>query len=210
MSRPCASHRQAEPHWQPWELFRHGRVPVAVRDWLLDEGSLTRRVTRFCPERFRVRVRHQGWGRPSAGERAHLGMGRVGTALIREVDLVCGGRPWVFARTLIPVTSLVGAARRLAYLRDKPLGAVLFSTPGVRRAHMEVADLWPCHRLFRVAVQGLAEVPRLLWGRRSLFLMENRPLLVHEIFLPTLLSAETHEHALPEFERPEQRTAIAA
>ncbi len=180
----------AEPHWQPWELFRRAQISREVEGWLRADGSLTRRVIHFCDQRFRVRVLYQGWGRPSARERGHLGMGRVATAWIREVELLCGATPWVFARTLIPVTTLRGAARRLMYLRDKPLAAVLFADPGVRRQGMEMAILTPQHRLFHSASLALTSRPSRLWGRRTLFKVDGRPLLVHEIFLPTLLNVE--------------------
>jgi chorismate lyase len=35
-------------------------------------------------------------------------------ALIREVHLLCDDRPWVFARTIIPISTLRGRERRLA------------------------------------------------------------------------------------------------
>jgi chorismate--pyruvate lyase len=186
--RSFLSLQHTEPNWQPWELFRHVGVTPEVEGWLRADGSLTRRVVQHCPHRFRVRVLCQGWGRPTPAERCRLGMDRVRAALVREVQLLCGATPWVFARTLIPVTTLQGAARRLAYLRDKPLAAVLFADPRVRRRHMEMAELRPRHWLYHSAILSLNSAPPRLWGRRTLFYMAGRPLLVHEIFLPTLLS----------------------
>jgi chorismate--pyruvate lyase len=157
-----------------------------LRGWLLDEGSLTRLVIGRCCGRFRVRVLFQRWGRPLASERQVLGMSLAATAFIREVELYCGDRPWVFARTLIPASTLRGGARRLAHLRDRPLGAVLFADPRVLRGELEVARLLPRHRLFRDAVDRLEYPPGSLWGRRRLFYVEQKPLLVNEIFLPDL------------------------
>ena len=50
------------------------------------------------------------------GEVFHKRLGEA--AIVREVELLCGETPWVFARTLIPATSLRGPARRLAMLGD--------------------------------------------------------------------------------------------
>ena len=113
-------------------------------------------------------------------------MAAAGTAFIREVELHCGSRSWVFARTLIPATTLRGGARRLAHLRNRPLGAVLFADPKVLRGELEVAELLPRHLLFRNAVRQLESPPDSLWGRRRLFYMDEKPLLVNEIFLPEL------------------------
>ena len=107
-------------------------------------------------------------------------------ALIRDVELLCDNKPWVFARTLIPVSSLKGAAQRLTQLGEKPLGAVLFSDPKVIRGATQVAQLRPRQPLFETACHHLADKPDSLWGRRTLFYVEKRPLLVNEIFLPTL------------------------
>ena len=177
---------QSEPKWRLASVQPGSRIPESLRGWLLDEGSLTRLVIGNCSGRFRVQVLSQRWGRPLPSERRALGMSPAGSAFIREVELYCGDRPWVFARTLIPASTLRGGARRLAHLRDRPLGAVLFADPKVQRGEMEVARLLPRHRLFREAVERLERPPESLWGRRRLFYMEQKPLLVNEIFLPDL------------------------
>ena len=113
-----------QPNWTEWRLQRFAAVPAGVQIWLRDEGSLTRRVIQACGEgTFRVRLLHQGWGNPLYSERQVLRLRRGETTLIREVELLCDERPWVFARTLIPATSLKGSARRLTQLGEKPLGA---------------------------------------------------------------------------------------
>jgi chorismate lyase len=52
---------------------------------------------------------------------------------LREVYLLCDGVPWVYARTAIPRETLTGRHRRLAYLKTRPLGAMLFADPGMAR-----------------------------------------------------------------------------
>ncbi|MBA1333384.1 chorismate--pyruvate lyase, partial [Candidatus Endoriftia persephone str. Guaymas] len=112
-------------------------------------------------------------------------------ALVREVELLCDEVPWVFARTLIPASTLRGAARRLTLLGDKPLGAVLFSDSRIKRGRTQVARLQPRHRLFSAASVDLQPVPDELWGRRTLFHVSGRPLLVNEIFLPRIPMEKT-------------------
>jgi chorismate lyase len=157
-----------------------------VLDWLGEQGSLTRRVQLACPGRFWVEVLRQERRRPYASEVALLRVRPTTRALVREVRLHCAQASWVYARTLIPVTSLRGAARRLTLLGSRPLGAVLFADPSAVRLAMEFACLLPGHLLFETAVAGLSRRPPLLWGRRTLFRLAGKPLLVNEIFLPEL------------------------
>lgn len=169
--------------WREGGQLPRATPNAALRDWLLDTGSLTRRVQQACGGRFRVQVEMQGWGRPRLDEYRVLGL-RIGRiALIREVHLLCDERPWVFARTVIPVSTLRGRQRRLAHLGSRPLGAVLFADPHMRRDPVQVARIPPGSTLFAVAVQGLKRRPAEVWGRRSVFRLGGKPLLVSEFFL---------------------------
>ncbi len=178
-----------EPRWLGLQEGTPAGIPEPVRQWLWDDASLTRRVTAACGGRFRVRVVSQNWGRLFNSERRLLGLGTRSACLVREVELLCDGVPQVFARTLMPATSLAGSARRLARLRDKPLGAVLFADPHTRRERVEIARFHSRHRLFEVATRHLRERPDAVWGRRTLFRYAGRPILVNELFLPALVES---------------------
>ncbi|MEW8563034.1 MAG: chorismate lyase [Candidatus Thiodiazotropha sp.] len=187
MSQQISSRSNREPNWYDWRQRSSLQIPQFVGSWLGDRGSLTQRVIQSCGGgQFRVRLLHQGWGTPLNSECRILRMRRGMVALVRDVELLCDQLPWVFARTLIPVSSLKGAAQRLTQLGEKPLGAVLFSDPKVSRGATQVARLLPRQPLFETACNNLREKPDHLWGRRTLYYVEKRPLLVNEIFLPTL------------------------
>ncbi|MES9838140.1 MAG: chorismate lyase [Candidatus Thiodiazotropha sp.] len=187
MSQQISSSSNREPNWYDWRQRSSLQIPPFVGSWLGDRGSLTQRVIQGCGGgRFRVRLLHQGWGTALNSECRLLRMRRGMVALVRDVELLCDQIPWVFARTLIPVSSLKGAAQRLTQLGEKPLGAVLFSDPKVKRGATQVARLLPGQPLFETACNNLPEKPDHLWGRRTLYYVEKRPLLVNEIFLPPL------------------------
>jgi chorismate--pyruvate lyase len=187
LSSTISIQAKLEPDWADWHRVRKAGVPAQVYPWLRDTGSLTARVKEACLERsFRVRVLQQGWGRPLYGEGRLLSMRRGEHAVVREVELMCGRTPWVFARTLIPASSLRGPVRRLTLLGSKPLGAVLFADPQVERGPMQIARLLPRHPLFGSAVARIERVPPEIWGRRTLFYLAGRPILVNEIFLPDI------------------------
>jgi chorismate--pyruvate lyase len=163
-------------------------VPADVADWLFDQGSLTAKLVSACKHgHFSVEVVRQQWGRPFNSERKLLAMRDGEMALVREVRLRCGDQAWVFARTLIPASSFRGRARRLAFLGNRPLGALLFADPATRRRVMQVSYLQSGQRLFDLAMQNQSDfMGKGIWGRRTLFEYAGKPLLVNEIFLPAL------------------------
>lgn len=186
VSRSTAS--RATPRWRSHRRWLRQCVPDALRVWLLDNGSLTDRLKHCCQGRFSVRVLHESWRRPQLDEARALDMPVTALAWVRQVQLLCDGIPWVFARTVVPVTTLSGAQRRLAHLGNRPLGAYLFADPGMQRSPVQLARITCGSALFDDAVQGLSHKPHAIWGRRSVFRVGGKPLLVSEIFLPAIES----------------------
>jgi chorismate--pyruvate lyase len=175
-----------EPVWNFTRELRHGFVPAEMAGWLFDPGSLTTRLIRACPGRFHVQVISQVWRPPLHNESKRLGMRQRQMSFIREVYLCCDERPWVFARTVIPRKSLTGQQQHLADLGSRSLGSVLFADPHMRRDEIEVACLHATEQLYHKAVATLSQHPACIWGRRSVFYLNNKPLLVSEIFLPDI------------------------
>ncbi len=177
------------PRWRGHQRWLRQQLPDVLRTWLLDKGSLTDRLKCACPGNFSLRVLDEVWQRPQLDEARVLNISVTALAWVRQVQLLCDGKPWVFARTIVPVTTLSGAQRRLAYLGNRPLGAYLFADPGMQRSPVQLARITRGSRLFEDAVQGLARKPQAIWGRRSVFRVGGKPLLVSEIFLPAIESA---------------------
>jgi chorismate--pyruvate lyase len=170
--------------WKPHRCYSSNAMPRALRAWLLDTASLTLRLQQLCPGRFRVRLLSQSWGRPFENEARALGMKPGSLALIRQVQLLCGEQPWVYARTIMPVSSLCGRLQRLAHLGTRPLGGMLFADPGMQRGGVELARLGTGQAMHAAATFHLAPRPAEIWGRRTVFRLADKPLLVSEIFLP--------------------------
>lgn len=174
----------AAPAWSRHRRWLRSRVPEGLLSWLLDSGSLTDSLKQACNGRFEVRVLGERWQRPRLDESRLLGARAYTVAWVRQVQLLCDGKPWVFARTVIPATTLTGPQRRLAHLGSRPLGAFLFADPHMRRGLVEIAPLRAGYAMFRAAVSGLERPPPEVWGRRSVFRLGGKPLLVTEVFLP--------------------------
>ncbi|MGB7931215.1 MAG: chorismate lyase [Gammaproteobacteria bacterium] len=176
--------------WQSYRCYRRSELPVALTVWLLDPASLTRRLQELCTGEFRVRVLSQVRGKPRLDEARALDMRRGGLAIIRQVQLLCDEHPQVYARTVIPVSSLKGRLRRLARLGARPLGAMLFADRGMRRGVVELARIRPSETLYADAVRDTRCIRGEIWGRRSIFRLAHKPLLVSEIFLPGFSAGE--------------------
>jgi chorismate--pyruvate lyase len=166
------------------------QAPRALQPWLLDDGSLTAKLRRRSSGQLRVQVLRQHWGQPTLSERRALKLGR-GQALIREVLLLGpGDTPWVYARSVFPAASLTGRLRHLRQLASRPLGGFLFSHRQLQRSPMQIALLPPRERLLPAWVQRDA----MLWGRRSVFYLFGKSLLVSEVFLPALINPRKSSH----------------
>ncbi|MFY0663540.1 MAG: chorismate lyase [Natronospirillum sp.] len=134
------------------------------REWLTDPGSLTEKLVAVSTGDFRVAVHAQQrhWtspGRPSPTHHGH------DLYWCRDVTLHGLGQPWVHARTLVPAREQ-RLLQRLRRLGTRPLGAFLFSQPGLQRLRMDYARL-------KVGV-----------ARRSWFTLGHQEIILVEVFLP--------------------------
>lgn len=168
--------------------LRKPMLSGAYRHWLIDEGSLTKRLQMRYRD-FAVRPTQVVYGPASLDEAQLLHMPTRKVALIREVDLLGGGQPVVFAHSVLPRVSLRGAWLGLSHLGSKPLGGALFSNPRVNRTPLSFKKLTTQHPLYKHAVSHLDEKPTYLWARRSVFRLHCAAILVTEIFLPKILES---------------------
>jgi chorismate--pyruvate lyase len=165
------------------------RLPDNLCHWLLDQGSLTARLKSHC-QHFRVEVLGQQETVCSAVEANELIA--VGEPILaREVILYCDDVAQVFARSLLPIASLTGDEQQLANLGTQPLGQVLFNNPSLIRQRIELASFSLETKVVKLARQLTKTNKQRLWGRRSVFMLENKPLMVAEVFLPDAFAYTT-------------------
>lgn len=158
--------------WRPLSELESAPIGGRLRALLGVAGSLTRTLREQCTGSFRLRL---------LGERPQ----RRGAARVREVVMLCGEIPWVFAQTVIPQETLA-AHPWIGQLGETPLGDTLFGRPGVERGELCFGELAPGEQLYEraVAEAGLAHAPASLWARRSVIRIGERELAVNEVFLP--------------------------
>lgn len=161
-------------------------APRALRCWLSDRGSLTRRL-KARHARFQVRPVARGLASPFPDEARLLPLPLKTRAYVRDVVLLGDGRAQVFAHSVLPRSALRGAWCGITRLGTKPLGEALFTDPRIRRLGLTMRRLDRRHPLYRTACRHTQIDVPCLWARRSVFCLDGQPLLVTEVFLPAIL-----------------------
>lgn len=163
-----------DPRWRPLAAARPAMSPDWWR-WVASRDSLTARlIAAGGPRAFRVRLLDQRLGRPHRDEALALGLPHRRLSWLREVALCLDERPWVMARSVVPLDGLHG--QRLDRLGERSLGHWLFRQPDLVRGPLEVtADPLPFQA---------ADGP---WARRSVFRHRRFAVLVQESFLATMM-----------------------
>lgn len=170
----------------------------AYRKWLIDDGSLTARLKARYVD-FAVKPVLLKNAPAFTDEAALLCMKPNQDALIREVLLIGGNQPVVFAHSVLPRASLRGAWRGLGKLGNKPLGATLFANPKVKRTPLVYKKLSRHHPISMRVAEHLQRNPATLWARRSIFSLYSAnqlntanskyaKILVTEVFLNEILN----------------------
>lgn len=172
---------KSKQRWYQRHQLLNQSIRPSLLSWLFDASSLTARLISLCGKDFSVQVVSQRWQKLSAEEASAMSLNNVRSALVRQVLLCCGDKPLVYARTVIPATTIKGAQRRYANMGNRPLGAMLFADRTMRREDVHVAILRDSHE----ANQFIKD-DEPVWGRRSVFRVAGKPLLVSEYFLPEL------------------------
>jgi chorismate--pyruvate lyase len=157
----------------------------AAASWLYETGSLTERLRRTVDKDVRVSIVLHCRHKPFYTESRLLNLPERRFCLIREVILHALGRPLILARTVIPADTLKGPHGNLAKLGTRPLGEVIFSYPSLKRRLLQIADLTPS--IWNTPLQNCAAITESVWGRRTVYEIAGRPLIVNEFFLPALL-----------------------
>jgi chorismate lyase len=175
-----------EPLWQENRIGTRHTLPEAVQSWTYEFGSLTKRLRAVYGDSVAVKVLFQYWRVPFLTERRLLRLPEQRLCLTREVLLYVDNTPLILARTIIPTATIKFAQRSLTRLGTRPLGEVIFSYPHLERVAMDVTliqpNIWTDYALQLTGIQSS------LPGRRTVYAIEHKPLLVSEFFLPSILT----------------------
>ncbi|MBL4909306.1 MAG: chorismate lyase [Alteromonadaceae bacterium] len=180
-----------------WQIQAERTLNKQLTDWLYDPSSLTARLKKHC-QNFRVEVIGQQVETCSTKE-AHSLIKAGEQVLVREVLLYCDQQPQVFARSLLPLTSLTGDEQQLAHLGTQPLGQILFNNQQLERQSIEISQFNLNSSVGQLCKYLTLPIKDELWGRRSLFVLNNKPIMVAEVFLPNAFAyadADAHPNGI--------------
>lgn len=158
-----------------WLAPESCELPASLRPWLLELGSMTRRL-RQHNSHFSVEWLGNHQISLTADEQ-WLVDAPTPAGICREVILHGDRGPAVLGWTLFADVALEGSG--LADLGEQPLGERIFGHEPARRDHLQVAR-------FEIAANPRCPAA-VVWGRRSRLFLGPWPLLVHELFLPSLV-----------------------
>jgi chorismate--pyruvate lyase len=177
-----ANEERTAPRWSGrLEDLLPAAEPAAAA-WLREPGLLTERLRACCDGQPGLSIVSE-LEAPLGGADAAVLQAAGSAAFVREIELTCDGRPWVFAQTLIPQATLA-RQRWLSSLGRDALGERLAALPALERGPLEYARLVPGDRLYHRALRERRDPPPALWARRSWFAIDGDRLLVQEVFLP--------------------------
>lgn len=174
-----------DPDWFENRQGTRHCLPEDVQSWTYETGSLTQRLRDHYGDAVAVKILQQQWRTPFLSERRLLNLPESRYSLVREVLLHADGKPLILARTIIPTRTLKVAKRSLSHLGNRPLGEVIFSYPKLKRVEMDVALISPA--AWTRAVIAEASINGPVWGRRTVYAIRRRQMLVSEFFLPGAL-----------------------
>lgn len=159
--------------WDSPTAYRSDLTPE-VETELLQQGSLTARVKQLAGDSFQLQVREQCW-RALDTDELKLQFGPVAADhkfWSRKVAMLGAGNDWILAHTLMPNHAAAGDLADVFTLQDKPLGEYLFQHPQLLRANFQLCRSAMGH-----------------WGRRSLFFLHRKPIMVAEFFTSEFFAA---------------------
>lgn len=167
----AAASAAADTHlWLPGHALNCYEGNAELRSWLLTPGLLTQRVREASAGTFGMNVLSE---RSEGGD--HL----------REIELCCAGRAWIYAQTRVPAATLA-AEPWLGRIGDTPLGEALAAHGAVRRSDFEYARLYDDVDVVRDALARRGLPSQALWVRRSVFALGPHTLTLREVFLPDI------------------------
>ena len=152
-----------------------------IAAWLYDHNSLTKKLEAQF-NTFSVEIKQQVT--INSSPLLSKLFSHEKQVLVREVFLRCNDSPVVFAQTEIPVSTLTEQQATLAEIGEQALGKILFQDPTMLRGQIEVTEFKKGSIFHQLAADIQQPIEHSLWARRSLFYLNNKPLLVTELFLP--------------------------
>jgi chorismate--pyruvate lyase len=152
--------------WNSYEAIEHELTNAEIKSWLLEQGPITKRIKSM--KEFRLELIQDELSDVNEDEILFLNI-HTKEIRVREVILYGNENPMVFARTIIPSTTIEKGLKELGTLGNKPLGDILFEKDIFSKNDIVFATFYDGKNLF--------------WGRKIKYTVKDQPFSVMEVFL---------------------------
>tara|TARA_X000001036_G_C20635538_1_gene788912 strand:- start:781 stop:1269 length:489 start_codon:yes stop_codon:yes gene_type:complete len=152
--------------WNTYEAIEHKLTNAEIKSWLLEQGPITKRIKSIAE--FRLELIQDELSDATDDEILFLKIDSE-EIRIREVILFGNENPMVFARTIIPNTTIEKGLKELGKIGNKPLGDILFEKDIFSKEDIVFATFKDKESLF--------------WGRKIKYTVKDQPFSVMEVFL---------------------------
>lgn len=152
--------------WNTYEAIEHELTNTEIKSWLLEQGPITKRIKSIAE--FRLELIQDELSDATDDEILFLKIDSE-EIRIREVILYGNENPIVFARTIIPDTTIEKGLKELGKIGNKPLGDILFEKDIFSKEDIVFASFKDKESLF--------------WGRKIKYTVKDQPFSVMEVFL---------------------------
>lgn len=151
-----------------WDVFNNIKLQVSdeAKSWLLEKGPITKRIKSV--KKFRLELIQDKVANVEKVDKTFINS-KSRKIRVREVVLFGNTKPMVFARTIIPNTTIEKGFAELGTLGESPLGDILFKK-----------DIFIKEN---VAYASFSHEKKIFWGRKTKYTVKDLPFSVMEVFL---------------------------
>ena len=151
-----------------WDVFNNIKLQVSdeAKSWLLEKGPITKRIKSV--KKFRLELIQDKVANVEKVDKTFINS-KSRKIRVREVVLFGNSKPMVFARTIIPNTTIEKGFAELGTLGESPLGDILFKK-----------DIFIKEN---VAYASFRHEKKIFWGRKTKYTVKDLPFSVMEVFL---------------------------
>ena len=153
----------------PWTTIEsiESKVNTSILSWLSESGPITNRIK--LSQEFELELLNDEIDEISKEEKLFLNS--VSESFrVRRVILLGNNTPVVYAKSVIPSSTIENGLSSLGKIGNAPLGDILF-TPGVFT------------KLEMVCASFLSKEKNVYWGRKIKYSVNSEPISVMEVFL---------------------------
>ena len=153
----------------PWTSIEsiESKVNTSILSWLSESGPITNRIK--LSQKFELELLNDEIDEISKEEELFLNSVSE-TFRVRRVILLGNNTPVVYAKSVIPSSTIENGLSSLGKIGNAPLGDILF-TPGVFT------------KLEMVCASFLSKEKNVYWGRKIKYSVNSEPISVMEVFL---------------------------